>query len=645
MNPYEQILSDLENLARAQPAVHGAGTHGFKLRPPLAEDDVVAFERDHSIRLPEDYRQFLIRCGAAGAGPGYGIFGFHELEEGMTWNETDGFVGVLAHPFQFTEAWNDHTGEPDPALQDEDPDEYDRQVEAFDKKYLVPLDGAIPISHMGCARYHWLVVTGPEAGHIWADFRAEGTGIRPVARPGSGSISFLEWYRDWLGKALAAAKDQGLLEKEPGEPAAPTPPRPRRGRRAVSPGRKALFVLMILAILVFVAGLAVEVALRAALAYKTRGNLNHVSPALNADPKRVLGMGEIILTDPNPLIVYRLKPGQRGLLQNAEISINSLGYRAPEPVKPTAGEEPVRVVLLGDSHTFGWGVEQNEIYAAQLGDALRAAAAPGKSIDVVNMGVPGYNSVQEVEAFLTRELSPRPAAVTIQYCLNDNILPLFLTRRNYLTDTRRLYLLDFAATVRRLTSPVAPDEGGLAQEMFHLYTPPRAPFELDPGQVPAEYLPLLGWDRLVEAYTRLKAACDKAAVPVRLVLPAETGWEHYKWGQGSPDRDPHCDKIVALCNRLGIPVIDSFRDVRDFVKAHGYQSSDLMIDDGHPNAMKHSIIAQDILAAIAPALEKEGALDAAKVPAELGAMRARNERRAAAHPKRPPIPRTNPLRD
>lgn len=643
---YARIVEDVHKLKRAKAKVPGSDMHEFKLYPTMPEYEIVGFEQDYGVRLPEEYRNFLKCCGRGGAGPSYGLFDFHMMDDGgygfQYWEQGDGFVGTLAKPFAFTETWNDLTGRPEDELQDRDPAEFDRRIEKFEKKYWAPLDGAIPICHLGCCLREWLVVSGPEAGHVWADYRTDHEGIFPLTRNGSERVTFLQWYRNWLDEALETMKK----EEEKKATAAVIPPEGgTTNRRSTSRRRKILFVSIILGAIALVVLAFVELALRGALAYKTRGNLNHITTAVNTDPKKVLGMGDIVLTDPNPLIVYKLKPGVRGIIHNVEISINSLGYRAPEPVKPASTEKAVRVVLLGDSFTYGWGVEQNEIYPAQLADALRAAAAPGKSIDVVNMGVPGYNSVQEVEAFVTRELQSRPAAVTIQYCLNDNILPLFLTRRNYLTDMRRLYLLDFAPTLRRLANPVAPDEGGLAQDLFKIYTPPRGPFELDPRQVPAEYMPLFGWDRMAEAYQKLKAECDKAGVPVWLVLPAETAWEHYKWGQNHPDSDPHCEKIINLCKQLGIPVIDTFPDVRRFVEARGWQSEDLMVvNDGHPNAMKHSIIAQRILSAIAPALEKEGAIDPAKVPAQLQALRENNERRAAQHQKLPAIKR-EPLKD
>lgn len=60
-----------------------------------------------------------------------------------------------------------------------------------------------------------------------------------------------------------------------------------------------------------------------------------------------------------------------------QVSTNSRGLRGPE-VDPHKGA--ARIVALGDSVTFGWGVSEQESYPAQLSHRL--------AVDVVNTGVP-----------------------------------------------------------------------------------------------------------------------------------------------------------------------------------------------------------------------------------------------------------------
>lgn len=203
---YNEIRETLRTLCASsgRSQVFGANGHGFEVNEPLTETEVEMFEKKYRITLPEDYRGFLIHVGNGGAGPPYGIFRLGEMDDRFDsnrWEENDGFVGVLSEPFPHTEAWNDLTGAPDYDL--EDKAEVDRQVEAFEMRYFDAkyVNGAIPICHIGCALRRWLVVTGPERGHIWCDGRADETGLYPLQLPNADRVTFIDWYLDWLRDA------------------------------------------------------------------------------------------------------------------------------------------------------------------------------------------------------------------------------------------------------------------------------------------------------------------------------------------------------------------------------------------------------------------------------------------------------------
>lgn len=210
---YAAIRDGLRRLREAADPrkAFGADAHGFQAHSPLSEQAVGEFETRHRVRLPADYRGFLIHVGNGGAGPAYGLFKLGEMDDDFThksWHEADGFVGVLAEPFPHTSAWNDLAGEPeydesiegDPARQDE----YDRRVAEWERVYWDPkhVNGAIPICHLGCACRQWLVLTGPEAGHVWNDDRADRGGLAPAQQNGRERVTFLQWYTDWLDLAL-----------------------------------------------------------------------------------------------------------------------------------------------------------------------------------------------------------------------------------------------------------------------------------------------------------------------------------------------------------------------------------------------------------------------------------------------------------
>lgn len=206
----EEVLRKLSALQTREISarVFGASSHRYKLNNVASPAAVTAFEDEHQVRLPSDYRDFLLRCGNGGAGPYYGLFPLG-LFDGAgkklePWREGDGFAGVPGLPFPHGETWNlpdarFRVPEYLPGLDSEE-----RWYAELDKEYWAPdlANGAFPISHQGCAYRKLLVVTGPERGHIWLDGRAGDEGISPVRDHDGNRVSFSRWYTSWLDAAL-----------------------------------------------------------------------------------------------------------------------------------------------------------------------------------------------------------------------------------------------------------------------------------------------------------------------------------------------------------------------------------------------------------------------------------------------------------
>ena len=133
--------------------------------------------------------------------------------------------------------------------------------------------------------------------------------------------------------------------------------------------------------------------------------------------------GRALAPSPNPGIVYELRPGFSGLYAAVPIVINSQGFRGKELSK----EQPrFRVVVVGDSIAFGQGVHDDETLAEQLGARLQKKM--GSSVDVINLGVPGYNTCQEYLSFKEHVLPLRPQAAVLVYVDNDVDPPPFSVR-------------------------------------------------------------------------------------------------------------------------------------------------------------------------------------------------------------------------
>jgi hypothetical protein len=210
---FSQIKDTLVSLEASQPHVFGGDSHNFCVNPTLSEPDILAFEKEHRATLPDDFRQFLTNVGNGGAGPFYGVFPLGEMDDNFgcrQWQEGDGMVGILSEPFPFQDEWNDLSTMPSEDLFDQDPSEYDRQMELFESTYWSAslVNGAFPICHEGCALRILLVVNGAAAGYLWEDRRSENGGLKPL-RLADGSLAmFAGWYCEWLENSLGGAESR-----------------------------------------------------------------------------------------------------------------------------------------------------------------------------------------------------------------------------------------------------------------------------------------------------------------------------------------------------------------------------------------------------------------------------------------------------
>lgn len=96
---------------------------------------------------------------------------------------------------------------------------------------------------------------------------------------------------------------------------------------------------------------------------------------------------------------------------------NSLGYRGKIPL---GAKQPgtFRIVVLGDSITFGKGIEREENrYPELLGRLLEKST--GAKIEVVNLGFPARNTAGEYRSLQVVGMKFEPDVVIIGYGYND----------------------------------------------------------------------------------------------------------------------------------------------------------------------------------------------------------------------------------
>ena len=126
----------------------------------------------------------------------------------------------------------------------------------------------------------------------------------------------------------------------------------------------------------------------------------------------------------NPAIRYEYRPGYRPTDQPFDgshkgFAINRAGFRDYEypEQKP---EGTYRIVVLGNSTTAGNGVANlDNIYTKRLEKLLNTSTDPSIRYEVLNMGVGGYQPLQEIETLREKGLKYNPDMVLVTFSTND----------------------------------------------------------------------------------------------------------------------------------------------------------------------------------------------------------------------------------
>jgi lysophospholipase L1-like esterase len=190
---------------------------------------------------------------------------------------------------------------------------------------------------------------------------------------------------------------------------------------------------------------------------------------------------------------------------------DAYGLRVPErgagPRAPRGAEREraLRILCIGDSVTFAWGVEERDGWVRVLERTGRAR--DGRALECLNAGHPKYNTIQEADWLEAHGDALEPDAVVLTYVVND------------IEDQFALY----ERLVAEVAAPAPPWSARAAHWLrvrFHgidgLLTVAQALRAAGAGAAPAaiESLPeyAQGWPRSRDALERIRAWCEARSV-------------------------------------------------------------------------------------------------------------------------------------
>ncbi|MEN8184411.1 MAG: SGNH/GDSL hydrolase family protein [Myxococcota bacterium] len=266
------------------------------------------------------------------------------------------------------------------------------------------------------------------------------------------------------------------------------------------------------------------------------------------------------------------QPHARGLTGGVLYEANSHGFRGPERsvAKPPA---TYRIAVIGDSVTMGWGVLEEETYAA-LVEGLLAERHPGSSIEVLNLGLAGLPLQVLVTRFRHHGLRFAPDLVVYGFTIND--LEGRFYRRSF-DPTRIRFPLQESSQLART---VGPRWAALRDRFWP--APGSYVWELDNNffhNPPLWAATLRSLDRLAEA-----AESVGACVVVLLHPSLHTLDRLHPFGR-------HYRAIREAAEDRGFPVV---QPLPGFL-GHSAREFWIASHDPHPNALGHRLLAEALV--------------------------------------------------
>lgn len=264
---------------------------------------------------------------------------------------------------------------------------------------------------------------------------------------------------------------------------------------------------------------------------------------------------------------------------------NSHGFRDYEyPIKKKEGI--YRILGLGDSYTFGHGINKVEDTYLKRLEKMLNNTLPNKLIEVINIANCGYNVKQELDVLRKKGLSFNPDIIIIGFTLNDieGLVPMpeniykehhplipqreiwqFLYHNSYF-----FYFLDnkYDKFIKKYFA-----KGNYQDGLLSLYSKDSPSFK-----------------KFEEYYLKIFNICKEKKIKCILVIfPAITVVNNKKY--------PFLlinNKVKSLCKNKDIIVIDML----PIFKKYKYQNLICHKDDAHPNEFAHSLTSKAIFEVI-----------------------------------------------
>ena len=281
----------------------------------------------------------------------------------------------------------------------------------------------------------------------------------------------------------------------------------------------------------------------------------------------------------NPEIGYKPAPGAKNMSSllgwdYPDNETNTLGFRSPDYSK----EKPAhtfRTVLIGDSLSMGlWIDRYQDTFAAQVETHLQNYLNRFQvQAQLLNFGVTGYNTKQEVGMLEEQALAYQPDLILLEYCLNDSY-------RN--DDNMYSQLLEQsknkAGAPRQITLHPILAKSALIRFVYLRVATIRKKNALATERETAEQLERLSRDSTEESLRRLGGIARNKAIPVFVAIFPD--FRFFTEDGLRTDRD----RVANIAREEGMVVLDLMSSYLNCAKS---SSERLNFEGYHPSVAGH----------------------------------------------------------
>ncbi len=348
-----------------------------------------------------------------------------------------------------------------------------------------------------------------------------------------------------------------------------------------TPSKQLAFACFTLVVLVVAAGAVGEAAFR-----------------IFAQQPKVFDLSGLHEFRPDREWLFRGRPGVEGEILGTNYKINSDGFRGPVHAipRPPGG---LRIVVLGDSIAFGFGVREEQTFPRVL-EALLAERAPAAEVEVINLGTGGYSAWNEARLLEDVGVAYEPDLVLVQFSINDLNDPsihfgaqtkLILgnipdaafpdpTRRTGVDPVRQLFVrachVSKLCTALRLRTAARIKPKRRSREYIRAF------------KEPVERTDRVEWRWLEDRYDEMAATTAAAGAQFAvLAFP----YQQQLIGRKAHPVSQHLESMAQKGGWLLIDPLARFREARG--------SKRLFMDLWHPTILGHRIAAEELLHGLA----------------------------------------------